>query len=196
MKESARNSRETEIKLRAANVSSARRLLRSDGFLVSKSRVFEANVVFDTEEAALRSSGRLLRIRKCRGESILTYKGPAEIERHKSREELEVTVSIADQLATIFERLGFLPRFRYEKYRTELQRPNERGVAMIDETPIGVYIELEGAPRWIDRTAARLGFAEKDYITDSYGRLYLEWCARVGREPSHMVFELSAGLIR
>jgi hypothetical protein len=55
--------------------------------------------------------------------------------------------------------------------------------------PIGTYLELEGAPRWIDRTARALGFGPPDYITASYGRLYLEWCAREGREPSHMVFE-------
>ena len=49
-------------------------------------------------------------------------------------------------------------------------------------------MELEGAPAWIDRTARKLGFSEKDYITSSYGRLYLEWCAGERREPGNMVF--------
>jgi adenylate cyclase class 2 len=61
-------------------------------------------------------------------------------------------------------------------------------VAMIDETPVGVYIELEGTPSWIDRTARQLGFEEKDYVTASYGRLYLDWCARHGTQPCNMVF--------
>jgi hypothetical protein len=35
---------------------------------------------------------------------------------------------------------------------------------MLDETPAGVFLELEGPSRWIDRTARRLGFAESDYL--------------------------------
>ena len=179
---------ETEIKLAVTDAAVARRLLRAAGFRVSNRRHFEINLVFDTETQTLRSSGRLLRVRQAGSHAILTYKAKAQEGRHKSREELEVTVSSARQLAAILERLGFLPMFRYEKYRTELQRPRSRGVATIDETPIGVYIELEGTPHWIDRTARALGFTEEDYITASYGRLYLEWCAREGSEPCHMVF--------
>jgi hypothetical protein len=36
-----------------------------------------------------------------------------------------------------------------------------------------VYLELEGAPGWIDRNARRLGFAESDYSTASYYGLYV-----------------------
>ena len=44
--------------------------------------------------------------------------------------------------------------------------------AMLDETPIGPFLELEGPARWIDRMAKRLGFTEKDYVTASYGALW------------------------
>ena len=37
--------------------------------------------------------------------------------------------------------------------------------------------------------ARRLGFAESEYITASYGRVYLDWCAARGAEPGDMVFE-------
>ncbi len=59
---------------------------------------------------------------------------------------------------------------------------------MVDETPIGVYLELEGSPTWIDRTVRRLGFAEMDYITTSYARLYLDWCEARCVEPGDMLF--------
>jgi adenylate cyclase class 2 len=59
---------------------------------------------------------------------------------------------------------------------------------MLDETPVGVYLELEGSPRWIDRSARQLGFSEPDYIVRSYGRLYLEWCERKKIKPADMVF--------
>ena len=80
----------------------------------------------------------------------------------------------------IVERLGYRRVFRYEKYRTEFHQPRRAGVAMLDETPVGVFLELEGTPHWIDRTARRLGFQESDYITASYGRVYLDWCAANG----------------
>jgi len=183
----AHGGQETEIKLRMADVKTARQMLVGAGFRVSKRRVFEVNIIYDTAEQTLRNSSRLVRIREAGGKGILTYKGPPVVARHKSREELEVEIAEARSMELILERLGFCPIFRYEKYRTEYQRGNE-GVAMVDEVPIGVYVELEGPPEWIDRTAARLGFSESDYIHLSYGRLYLDWCAQRGIHPTHMVF--------
>jgi adenylate cyclase class 2 len=62
---------------------------------------------------------------------------------------------------------------------------------MLDETPIGAFLELEGGPRWIDRTARALGFPRDGYITDSYGKLYLEHCQSKGVEATNMVFSRS-----
>jgi adenylate cyclase class 2 len=67
---------------------------------------------------------------------------------------------------------------------------------MLDETPVGVYLELEGTPHWIDLTARRLGFQESDYITASYGRVYLDWCAARGCKPGDMTFGGSAPINR
>lgn len=179
---------ETEIKLAVQNAASAGRMLRAAGFQVARKRVFEVNTVFDTPERQLRAAGSLLRVREAGKVVTVTYKGPAAVGKHKSREELEYTLGDAATAGLIFSRLGYQPVFRYEKYRTEYQRPRSKGVATIDATPIGVYVELEGAPEWIDRTAERLGFAESDYITASYGRLYLQHCERTGVEATNMVF--------
>ena len=88
----------------------------------------------------------------------------------------------------LFAELGYGPKFRYEKYRTEYLRPGEAGVAMLDETPIGNFLELEGPGPWIDATAREFGFRRTDYITSSYGALYLADCQLRGRKPGHMVF--------
>ena len=183
-----KQNREIEIKLAAPDVAAARRLLRSAGFRVSRRRVFEANTVFDTPQRSLRQASRLLRVRQTPGADTLTFKGTPLAARHKTREELEVRLSGAAACSAILERLGFAPAFRYEKFRTEFRLPGTSGMATLDETPIGVYLELEGSPRWIDRMARRLGFREQDYITASYGRLYLDWCAARNIEPTHMVF--------
>jgi adenylate cyclase class 2 len=180
--------RETEIKLSVPDTLTGRKLLRAAGFRVWKRRVFESNIVLDTPGGALRAGSCLLRIRRAGKTATLTFKGPPLIGKHKSREEREIETAEPDALEAILGCVGFGPVFRYDKYRTEFQRPGNAGVATIDETPIGVFMELEGTPAWIDREARRLGFQETDYITASYGRLYLEWCAARGIEPANMVF--------
>jgi len=180
--------REVEIKLAVSGAAAARRMLRAAGFCVSKRRVLEKNTVFDASSQTLQKSARLLRVRETGKVGKLTYKGRPDNGKYKSREELEMDLSDTRTLSVIFERLGYYPAFRYEKFRTEFQRSGSPGVAMLDETPIGAYLELEGSPTWIDRTARRLGFAETDYITASYARLYVEWCEARGVEPGNMLF--------
>jgi len=183
------NGRETEIKLAVPSVAAAVRLVRSAGFRVFKRRVFESNTVWDTPRQVLRRASRLLRIRQAGTKALLTYKGKPGISKHKSREELELQIADPAMLGAIFERLGYRPLFRYEKYRTEYRQPAAGGTATIDETPVGVFVELEGNPTWIDRTARRLGFSERQYITASYASLYIDWCKQRRIKPGNMTFE-------
>jgi adenylate cyclase class 2 len=189
-------SREIEIKLRVAGVAAARHQLEQAEFRVARKRVFESNLIYDTKDLALRRAGSLLRVRQAGRISTLTYKGRDAPGKYKSREELEVEISAGKTLAAILERLGFSSVFRYEKFRTEYAQPGTRGVATLDETPIGAYIELEGSPRWIDRTARLLGFDAGDYITASYGALYLEFCKKNHLAPRDMVFKTSGPVRR
>ena len=163
--------------------------MRDAGFRVAKRRLFEGNTLFDTGRGTLRRSGRLLRVRQAGPLAILTYKGTEIPGKYKDREELEIRVSDARTLSNILARLDFTSGFRYEKYRTEYRRPGEAGVATLDETPIGVYLELEGAPAWIDRTARRLGFPESTYLTASYYGLYSDYCRKHGLRPANMTFK-------
>lgn len=182
------DNREIEIKLRAPNPESATELLLTNGFAVRVDRVYERNLVFDTGELALREAGQLLRVREAGGRCVLTFKGKGDPGRHKSREELEVDLSSAQTFERILNNLGYQKVFLYEKYRTEFGRDEAPGTVTLDETPIGTFLELEGEPQWIDDTAAGLGFREEDYITSSYGRLYLEWCGAHGRTPADMTW--------
>jgi len=103
---------------------------------------------------------------------VLAFKGPRSVEDGiKSREELESTVGDADALALILERLGLLPRFRYQKYR-EVYAYGEL-VVVLDETPVGTFLELEGAPEEIHAAAAALGYRRDEYVGDSYAALFL-----------------------
>jgi adenylate cyclase class 2 len=182
------SNREIEIKLRVSSAREARRLLRAAGFQTVRPRVFEDNWVFDTPRRTLARSGRLLRIRQAGRAASLTFKGPAARGRHKSRGEFEMVISDSRMASVILQKLGFEPAFRYQKYRTEYGQVEARGVVSLDETPYGCYLEIEGAPRWIDRTSRALGFSESDYLTASYAALYREYCDAKGLEPGDMLF--------
>ena len=188
MSRAGKSANEVEVKIRIDDASATRRLLRRNGFRVERRRVFESNEVYDTPESALRANRRLLRLRRTGSQVLLTFKDKPIAGKHKIREEIELSLSNATAFAEILNRLGFQMAFRYEKYRTEFARQRESGLILLDETPIGNFLELEGSPAWIDRTAALLGISEQQYITASYASLYLAHCAERGIQPAHMVF--------
>lgn len=182
--------REIEIKLRVNDLPATRRHLSRLGFQPLGPRVFERNLVFDTPERSLRGSQQLLRLRSTRGRWWLTFKSPPETgSRHKIREEIEIEVLQGEKLPEILSRLGYYPAWEYHKYRREYQQPRGRGKLLLDETPIGNFVELEGPPRWIDRTAAQLGYGQQDFIVASYGGLHAAWRQERGLPPGDMVFD-------
>ena len=179
---------ETEVKVEITSPALFRRKLRESGFRIHRRRVFERNAMFETDPPSLRPRGCVVRLREAGNRFTITYKGPANVGKHKSREEIEFTVSDAGAAQEFLGRLGYQSKFIYEKYRTEYMVQNSNGIVTLDETPIGVYAELEGEEKWIDSTARILGIADKDYITASYGALYLRWCDKEGQDPGHMRF--------
>lgn len=183
-------SHEREIKLRVADVTEARRRLASAGFAVTRERIFESNTVLDTPGASLRAAGSLLRVRVAGSSAVVTWKGPGQADRHKVREEVEFQADDADAARLMFERLGYRPMFVYEKYRTEYADGQDTGTATLDETPIGVFMELEGDAQWIDEAAGRLGYGVSDYVVHSYSELYRLWCSQLGLPVTDMTFSL------
>jgi adenylate cyclase class IV len=111
-------------------------------------------------------------------------------ERYKVREEAEYIVGDPRAIWAVVGPAGMRPSFRYEKYRTSYRVPGEGGVHVeFDETPAGVFLELEGPRRAIDRMARRLGYRPAEYITRSYAALHFEECRRRGVRAGDMVFE-------
>jgi adenylate cyclase class 2 len=183
--------REVEIKLSLPSAADGRRLLRQAGFRVIRRRVYEDNLVFDTPQGQLRSRSLLLRLRAAGSVATLTFKGPPSKSRFKSRFESETKVSDPAACREILHRLGYRQVYRYEKYRTEYRGKGDQGVVALDETPIGVFFELEGSPAWIDATAGLLGFGLKSYISESYMALHQSYRRRLGLPLRAMVFPLA-----
>jgi len=181
---------EIEIKLRLPDdLTEVRRKLRKLGFHSAKRRALESNILFDNFKRTLRKHGKLIRVRRVGSQIVLTYKGPAEQGRYKKREEDELTVSDGEEMERILGHIGYHPVFRYEKYRTEYAKRGDAGTVLLDETPIGNFLELEGNVRWIDRTAKLLGFTKADYINRSYGYLYIAYCRERRIRPTDMLFK-------
>jgi adenylate cyclase class 2 len=185
---SASGATETEIKLRLESAGQGRRLLRRHGFRVVRRRVHEDNIAFDSPELGLRRRGLLLRLRRAGSRAILTFKGVAAPGKHKTRFEIETAVNDAGALEAILLGCGLHVAWHYEKYRTEYRAPDLAGLATLDETPIGVFLELEGPPAWIDRTAELLGFDETHYLTMTYGPLYEAYARPLGLDSREMIF--------
>ncbi len=135
----------------------------------------EENELYDFPDGRLARAGCALRLRSYAGQSLLTFKGVVQSDPLlKKREEIETRVEKADALRTILGRLGLAVSFGYRKTREILQieHGGQPLQVCLDETPVGCFVEIEGAAEGIKQLAARFGWTE--FITKSYIDLYLE----------------------
>ncbi len=175
--------RECEVKLRVGSAEAARSLLGRLGAFLVAPRHFEDNVIFDDPSNRLATPGCLLRLRATPWANTLTFKGPREVvDGLKERDEIETRVEDADALRSILARLGLGPVFRYQKYREVYEWEDVEIV--IDETPIGVFLEVEGPAGSVHRAASAMGFGDESYVAETYAALFF---AAGGR--GDMVFE-------
>jgi len=178
--------KEVEIKFLLADVKSLERQLARLGFRRLTPSTHETNTLYDLPGQKLRCRGKLLRLRKYGDGWILTHKARASVGRHKSRIERETEVADGRSMDGILRALGYKPVFVYEKFRSEWT--DGKGHVVLDQTPLGDVGEIEGPPRWIDRTASALGITPDDYITKSYAELFFEWKRRYKRKAKNMTF--------
>jgi adenylate cyclase class 2 len=185
------SSEESEVKIPVADLSPVRRALTQAGALPVSEVHLERNTLFDRPRGILARAGKALRLRRARGRAILTLKGPARWEgKIKRRQELEVEVADPDAFEAILHRLGYAPRFRYEKRREEFGFAG--CVVALDETPIGCFVEVEGPPGEIEPAAAGLGLAIEHAVAGSYPSLYQRARKNDPSLPADMRFPESA----
>jgi adenylate cyclase, class 2 len=177
---------EIEIKFRIANLPALAKALKQAGFKRITTSTHEMNSLYDLPGQKLRKRDEMLRLRKYGETWTLTHKAKSQAGRHKVRVELETRVENGQQMDAILRALGFTPTFHYEKYRAEWS--DGKGHVVVDETPIGNFGEIEGQPRWIDRTARALGIERGDYITQTYAPMFFEWKRRTHSAATEMTF--------
>jgi adenylate cyclase class 2 len=163
---------ESEVKLRFDGPDAARRALAALGAVRVRDRHFEDNAIFDDKRGSLMARGCALRLRRTEARAVVTFKGP-RLEATpgvKSRPEIETDVSHPDAFEAILTGLGYRKVFRYQKYR-EVYTWQDAEI-VLDETPLGTFVEVEGPVESIHRAAQGLGRSPADYIGESYAALF------------------------
>ncbi|MBN1841221.1 MAG: class IV adenylate cyclase [Deltaproteobacteria bacterium] len=153
---------EIEVKFYLHDVNSVRERVLSMGAAFS-GRFFETNICFEDAAKSFKNQDILLRLRKD-DKARLTFKSPPD---HPDRDfkiyrELEIEVDDFDTCRAVLEGIGFHPEQTYEKWRETFILADTK--LLIDTTPYGVFLEIEG---------------QKSDILDITNRLDLKWEERI-----------------
>ncbi|GAB4464254.1 MAG: hypothetical protein Kow00120_30310 [Anaerolineae bacterium] len=192
---------ETEVKVRVADLEAIRLRLDADpDAALAKPRVHEYNVRYEDAAGALTPAGVVLRLRRDAPVGggaprvRLTYKAPAEAVSAgaSTRFEAEVEVSDFEAMDLILKRMGYHPYWVYEKYRTTYMVADAEVV--LDETPLGAFIEVEGAPAAIEAALARLALADAPRLLESYAVLFENVRRNLGLPFNDMTFANLCGI--
>ena len=183
---------ETEIKVQVSRPSLLKKRLRALGASRVQRRHFETNEILDFKDGRFRKARLLLRLRRADGKGFLAFKGPRVMrDGIKGRREIEIEIADPDALKEILRALGLRTVYRYEKFRTVFRLG--RTLITLDETPIGVYAEVEGSATSIRRTAFRLGFGPHQYITETYSDLHSKYRRENRLHGRDMRFNILSG---
>ena len=178
---------EREVKLRFDSAEAARTAARTIGATPLRCRRLQEDALLDDAAETLRQRRCVLRVRVESGKSLLTFKGPVQPSPMKLREEIETIVGDGETMLRCLEALGYNVWFRYQKYREEFVLNDV--VIAIDETPIGVFVEIEGGEQGILDVTRALGQTEQDFVLDSYRALFMEHRRAHGLPATDMLFE-------
>jgi adenylate cyclase class 2 len=177
---------EREIKLEFSSAEDARAAVLATGATPLLGRRLQEDSLLDTADEELRRRRCVLRVRVENGKSRLTFKGPVQPSAMKLREEVETVVGDGEVVIRVLQELGMHVWFRYQKYREEFA--HEDVIVAIDETPVGVFVEIEGSEQGIATMTEALGRNADDYITDSYRGLFLQRRDAHGLSGPDMLF--------
>ncbi len=161
---------EIEVKFLLKDYSALMQKISDLQLACSQERIHEFNLRYDSPDGSLVAKKQVLRLRKDT-QARLTFKGPGIMEQDVlTRKEIEVEVSDFDATNRLLEALGYQVIMMYEKFRANYLM--DKLVLSVDETPLGLFIELEGeSPAQVRRAADALGVDWDARINLSYSAL-------------------------
>jgi len=156
-------------------------------------RTYEYNLRFDTPDRSLEHSRRVLRLRRDK-RCHLTYKGNSRVESGAlRRREIELEEDDFEKCVRLVEALGYEIVFIYEKYRTTYACGGCE--VMLDELPLGHFVEIEGDKLQIEELAARLGLKWQCAIPRSYQALFRDMRPGAQKPVRDLTFQNFVGRI-
>src|SRR5581483_3084840 len=162
--------KETEVKFYVNNLQNIEMRLHSLEAHLIEPRTHEVNLRFDTPASDLQRGGKVLRLRQDKAVH-LTYKDESQLKDGAlTRREIEFEVSDFERAKQFVEALGYQIIFLYEKYRTTYEVDDAH--IMLDETPIGGFVEIEGELDSLKPIAEKLGLDWEAAVPASYHALF------------------------
>jgi adenylate cyclase, class 2 len=188
----AESEQEIETKFFIRDLASMIIRLHALGAQLTRQRVLETNLRFDTPDNTITRARQVLRLRRDET-AVLTFKGPNQAtDRVSNRQEIEFMVSDFETARRFLEALGYQVLVVYEKYRTTYNLDNL--VIAVDEIPFENFIEIEGPdPDGIENAARLLKLDWHDRSTASYLSLFYQFRAARGLSARNLTFHELAG---
>ena len=160
---------------------------------VFKCDVVERDSYFIDTDRVIVKNGCGLRLRKQSigndEKYILTYKGPKQQSRFKSRQEAEVCVSDIKTTEDLLSAIGCRKKLEFEKKRS-IWTFMSCSISL-DRLPLlGRFIEVEGPDEaTITRVLQKLGLADTEHISKGYARLMADKLDELGTGNREVFFE-------
>ncbi|HKW41768.1 MAG TPA: class IV adenylate cyclase [Gemmatimonadales bacterium] len=112
---------------------------------------------------------------------VLGWKGPpTQRDGYRHRAEAEVRVTDPDAAVTILERLGYRVSLRIDR-RVETYRLGDAVLRLEWYPAMDVLLEVEGAPRAIERAIAATGLDRDRFVAESLPYFVAQYEARTGQ---------------
>jgi adenylate cyclase class 2 len=184
---------EIEAKFYVTNLKKMEMCLQDLDAHLIQPRVLETNIRFDLPDGSLTAERRVLRLRQDT-KARMTYKGIGSNEQGiLNRNEIEFVVDDYDKAKQLIEALGYQQAFYYEKYRTTYEL--DECHIMIDELPIGNFIEIEGESiQSIQAFAKKLNLKTETAVPASYHMLFKAYCEKHAElDSSNLSFDALRG---
>jgi len=165
---------EIEAKLRVDELAPVRAQLKKVGGKFVES-VWQKDIYFDTIQERMKNGDFALRLRnevsKKGTKTLLTYKGPRQGTKLKSRTEIELGVDDEEAAVEVLGQLGFHKSLVVEKSR-EIFEFKGCQVGLDDVKGLGTFVEIEGpGEEVIEQVQQDIGLGASEHIKESYASL-------------------------
>ena len=183
---------EIEAKLKVDSLQDITQRLKTLG-AQRKDEFIQRDTYFDADSDTLIKSDRGLRLRQQKfgytEKVFLTYKGPKQKTKFKSRTEIEVAVGDFVTMKELLKALGFKTRITFEKKRRFWLLDNCQ--ICLDELPIlGCFIEIEGPDeQTITKLLEKLKLSSLDHIDKTYSKLMADILSESPTGKNQILFE-------